>query len=102
MRTLTESRHADGRLSLLAVVLLAGNMARRAILGMSDPSAFFLRDHAVALGLVLQVVDVVLSIVQASGLTFIQLAARNPLINTPLLVGLSLINPGRLCLREHH
>jgi len=87
-------------LTLLAVVLLASDVARRTILGMLDPGAFFLRHHPVGLGLVLDVVNVFLLIVQASGLTFIELTAGNALINPSLLIRLSLIDSWGLRLRE--
>lgn len=58
-------------LSLLAVVLLASDVARRTILGMLNPGAFLLRHHPVGLGLVLHVVDVFLLVIQTSGLAFI-------------------------------
>jgi len=89
-----------GTLSLLAVVLLASDVARGAILSMLDPSALFLRHHPIGLSLILHVVDVLLLVVQAIGLAFIQLSAGNALINPSLLIRLPLINSGCLRLRQ--
>ena len=44
--------HQGHRLSLLAVVLLASNMTRRAILSVVDPGSLFLRHHTVRFRLV--------------------------------------------------
>ena len=90
-----------GNLPLLAIVFLTGDVARGAILRATDSSAFFLGHDTIGLRLVFHLVDMHPLLVESIGILFIQLTAGNSLVDPFLLIGLSLINPGRLRLCKH-
>ena len=84
----------------LSIVLLAGNVTRRAILGRTDPGTLFGGHHSVRVGSVLHPVDTILLPLKTIGFPPIQLPARNPLINSLLLIHLTLIDDRSLGLCE--
>jgi hypothetical protein len=87
-------------LVLLAIMLLLRNMPRGAALRRSETSSLLLGHHSIGLGLVFDGIDMVLLFVQPVRLVLAQLAAGNPLIDPPFLVGLALIDGRRVRCRE--
>jgi hypothetical protein len=82
----------------LGIMLLTRDMARCAVLCAINPGPFALRHHTIGLCLIFHLIDVFLLFAQSIGLTLIQLAAGNPLINPLLLTGLALVDHRRLSL----
>ena len=92
----------------LAIVFLACNVARGAILRMVDSGPLFFGHDPVGFGLVFHFVDMFLLLIQPIRFPLIQLTALDAFIDTLLLIRLPLVNHRCLCLgignpvhREH-
>jgi hypothetical protein len=83
----------------LAIVLLAGDMARRAMLCRANPGSLSFRHNAIGLCPVFHLVDAFLLPVQPVCFSLVQLPALNPLIDPLLLIGLPFIDDRRIRLR---
>jgi len=80
----------------LAIVLLAGDMARGAILCRDNPGTLLFRHDAIGLCPVFHLVDVFLLLIQPVCFSLVQLPTRNPLIDPLFLIRLPLIDDRRI------
>ena len=77
-------------------MLLTRDMPRRAILRRMQLGSLLLGHHTVGLGLVFHSIDMCLLVRQAVGFLLSERAARDAVVNPPLLVHLTLIDDRRL------
>ena len=86
----------------LAVVFLASNMVRGAILCRTHPGPFPFRHGTIGLCPGFHLVHMFLLPVQPVRFSLVQLPARNPLINPLILIRLALIVHRRFCLGKDY
>ena len=86
----------------LAVVLLAGNMARGAILCCANLGSLPFRHDTIGLCPIFHLVHVFLPLVQPVCFSLVQLPVRSPLIDPLILLRLPLIDHRRFCLGKDH
>ena len=86
----------------LAVVFLASNMVRGAILCRADPGPFPFRHGTIGLCPGFHLVHMFLLPVQPVRFSLVQLPARDPLIDPLILIRLALIVHRRFCLGKGH